>query len=384
LALLLAALCVPVAAAPFVPADDAQVLERLPERTAPQYRELKRLKAAAVAAPADAATAVALANAYYALSRAEGDPRYLGHAQAALAPWWKDAQAPTGVLVTRATILQSNHEFDRALADLTVALAREPKNGRALLVRATVLTVQGKYAEARADCARLFGLAPEFYVFACLAAIDSLTGKAEAATAALDRALVTLPAADVAGRAWGESLAAEIAHRRGDGAARRRFAAALAADPRDLYTLGAYSDWLLDHGRAAEVIPLVQNEARVDALLLRLALAQKALRLADADASIAALRARFAASRARGDVVHRREEARFALQLGGDPQAALRLARENWNVQREPADLRVLAEAAAAANDAAARQTARDWLAHTGLEYQAVAALVNAGASLGK
>lgn len=384
LALLLAALCAPVAAAPFVPADDAQVLERLPERTAPQYRELKRLRAAAVAAPADAATAVALADAYYALSRAEGDPRYLGYAQAALAPWWKDAQAPTAVLVIRATILQSNHEFDRALADLTTALAREPKNGRALLVRATVLTVQGKYAEARADCPRLFGLAPEFYVFACLAAIDSLTGKAEAATAALDRALATLPANDVSGRAWGESLAAEIAHRRGDQAAQRRFAAALAADPRDLYTLGAYSDWLLDHGRATEVIPLVRNEARVDALLLRLALAQKALRLADADASIATLRARFAASRARGDVVHRREEARFALQLGGDPQTALRLALENWNVQREPADLRVLAEAAAAANDAAAMQTARDWLAHAGLEYNAVAALVNAGAGTGK
>lgn len=383
-AMLLSALCAPVVAAPYVPTDEVQVLERLPERTAPQYRELKRLQAAAVAAPADVATAVALANAYYAMSRAEGDPRYLGHAQAALAPWWKDAQAPTGVLVTRATILQSNHEFDRALVDLTAALTREPKNGRALLVRATVLTVQGRYAEARADCPRLFGLAPEFYVFACLAAIDSLTGRADAATAALDRALATLPAADVSGRAWGQSLAAEIAHRRGDRSAQRRFAAALAADPRDLYTLGAYSDWLLDNDRAAEVIPLVRNEARVDALLLRLALAQKALRRSDAEASIATLRARFAASRARGDVVHRREEARFALQLGGDSQAALRLAKENWKVQREPADLRMLAEAAAAANDAAAVQTVRDWLAHTGLEYEAVATLVSAGASIAK
>ncbi len=155
---------------------------------------------------------------------------------------------------------------------------------------------------------------------------------------------------DVDGRAWGESLLGEIAHRRGDPAAERHFRAALAADPRDLYTLGAYSDWLLDHGRAAEVIPLVRNEPRVDALLLRLALAQQALRSAGRRRRrIATLRARFAASRARGDTVHRREEARFALELDGDPQAALRLAQDNWNVQREPADLRVLAEAAAAA-----------------------------------
>jgi len=62
-------------AAPFVPADDAQVLERLPDRSAPQYRDLKRLQANAAAAPDDAASAVALADAYYRISRSEGDPR---------------------------------------------------------------------------------------------------------------------------------------------------------------------------------------------------------------------------------------------------------------------------------------------------------------------
>jgi hypothetical protein len=123
------------------------------------------------------------------------------------------------------------------------------------------------------------------------------------------------------------------------------------------------------------VIPLVRNEPRVDALLLRLALAQHALRSPDAAATIATLRARFAASRARGDTVHRREEARFALELDNDAQAALRLAQDNWAVQREPADLRVLAEAGKATNDAAALQAVRAWFAETGLEYPRVARL---------
>lgn len=375
------ALCACAVALPFVPADDAQVLERLPVRTAPAQRELARLRTAAAAAPAEPATAVALADAYYALSRAEGDPRYLGYAQAALGAWWKDPDAPTAVLVARATILQSGHEFDRALADLGKAIAREPRNGRALLVRATVLTVQGKYAQARADCPKLFGLAPEFYVFACAANVDSLTGRSAPAAATLDRALATLPTGDAAGRAWGESLQGEIAHRRGDPAAEAHFRRALAADPADLYTLGAYADWLLDHGRAADVVPLVRDQARVDAMLLRLALAQKALRRPEADDSVASLRARFAASRARGDTVHRREEARFALALDGDAQRALQLAKDNWNVQREPADLRVLAEAAAATGDAAARRTVRQWIDETGLEYAAVAALARAEGS---
>jgi tetratricopeptide (TPR) repeat protein len=279
----------------------------------------------------------------------------------------------------RATILQSNHEFDRALADLNRAIAREPRNGRALLVRSTVLTVQGKYAEARVDCPKLFGLVPEFYVFACTAGIDSLAGKAVPAAATLERALSTVPTADSAARAWGESLLGEFAQRRGDASAARYFQAALAADPRDLYTLGAYSDWLLDHQRGADVIPLVQGETRVDALLLRLALAQKALQRTEADATIATLRARFDASRARGDVVHRREESRFQLRLNGDAQTALRLALENWKVQREPADLRVLAEAAAATGDTGAKAIVREWIAQTGLEYPQVAAMVDAG-----
>jgi hypothetical protein len=173
-----------------------------------------------------------------------------------------------------------------------------------------------------------------------------------------------------------------MAARRGDPAAERHYRAALVADPRDLYTLGAYADWLLDCGRAAEVVPLLQAQTRVDALLLRLTLALRALPAAEAAVATATLRARFAASRARGDTVHRREEARFELQVNGDARAALRLARDNWAVQREPADLRVLAEAAAAAGDTAAQATVREWLAQTGLEYPAVAKLaaVDAGA----
>jgi hypothetical protein len=352
------------------------VLERLPDRSTQQYRDVKRLQQEVAASPNDVVAATALANAYYRISRGEGDPRFLGYAQAALTPWWNDAQAPSAVLVMRATILQSNHEFTRALADLDTAIARDSRNARAILLRATVLTVQGTYDKARADCDRLPGLAPDVYVIACTAGIDAVTGKAQAARAALERSLAAMPNATPDVRAWFESLLGEIAQRQGDPAAETHFRAALAADPRDLYTLGVFGDWLLDQRRPVDVVPLVQNDPRVDALLLRLALAQKAARRSEAESSVTTLRARFDASRARGDTVHRREEARFQLQLNGDPQLALRLAQENWKIQREPADLRILAEAARATGDRTAREAVHQWLATTGLEYPAVAALV--------
>jgi hypothetical protein len=373
-----------VPAAPFLPTDDAQVLERLPSRNTVQFRALKTLQAAAAQAPNDLPRATALATAYIRASRMEGDPRFLGYAQAALSPWWKDPLAPTHVLILRATILQSNHQFDAAIADLNTVLQREPRNTQALLTRATVLTVQGKYSEARETCTGLVGVAPEIYGVICAAAVDSVNGKAGPAYETLKRALLTLSRIDAAGRVWGETLLGEIAHRRGDPIAERHFRAALSVGDKDLYLLGAYCDWLLDQGRPAEVIPLLENETRVDALLLRLALAQQMLKRPEAAEAIATLRARFDASHARGDTVHLRENARFELFLLGDAKGALPYATANWQVQREAADLRILAEAGAAANDVAALGTVKRWLTETGLEYWGVTALVGVGASQAK
>jgi hypothetical protein len=113
-----------------------------------------------------------------------------------------------------------------------------------------------------------------------------------------------------------------------------------------------------------------------DGLLLRLALAEEAAKLKGADAHRALLQARFDASRARGDVVHRREEARFALGLEHDAPRALQLAKANWDVQREPWDARIYLEAALAAGDRSAARPVLEWLDRTHLEDPAIAKLV--------
>ena len=55
--------------------------------------------------------------------------------------------------------------------------------------------------------------------------------------------------------------------------------------------------------------------------------------------------------------------ARFKLAIEKDARAALALARENWNVQREPADLRVLLDSAHAAGDTATIRMVDEWMA---------------------
>jgi hypothetical protein len=70
------------------------------------------------------------------------------------------------------------------------------------------------------------------------------------------------------------------------------------------------------------------------------------------------LSARFDAARARGDRTHEKEESRYALALRGDAPRALKLAVANHELQREPADARVLLEAALAARSPESRQAA--------------------------
>src|ERR1700741_5073616 len=88
-------------AAPFVPADPKMVLEKLPEAPAGSFsRELRQLRRELARDPENLVLATRLARGYIQRARTEADPRYLGYAQAALAPWW-GAGSAAGVLGMR-------------------------------------------------------------------------------------------------------------------------------------------------------------------------------------------------------------------------------------------------------------------------------------------
>jgi hypothetical protein len=235
--------------------------------------------------------------------------------------------------------------------------------------------VIGDYAAARGSCMRLYARAPELIVQTCLSNVGSLNGDAKRSYASLKAALERHADEDPDIRGWVQTLLGEMAARLGDAAAADgHFRQAMAAGEPDSYLLAAYADFMLDHGRAPEVARLLKDKGRIDSLLLRYAIALKAVASPEAAAQAEALRVRFDAAMLRGDTVHQREQARYELALRNDPRAAVKLAKLNWAVQKEPADLRILAEAAAASADPAAAQLALDWIASTGLEDQTIAA----------
>jgi predicted Zn-dependent protease len=354
--------------AAYVPTADSAVLQELPSRVAdPASRQLTSLRKTLAADPNNLVVAVRVARLDIQESRERSDPRYLGYAQAALAPWWDLANPPPPVLLMRATIRQSTHDFERALADLDALVLLTPNDPQAWLTRSVVLSVRGRYDEARKSCEPLVGQTSPLVVTVCNTSIDGLTGKAKSAYAELSAAVTQSRSPDE--QAWAESTLGEFAERLGDVPhAEESFKAALATDPNDAYVLGAYADMLLDVNRPKEAAALVKDRTVNDALLLRLALAEAAEHAKGETEHTEELKARFEASHLRGDVVHRREEARFELGLEHHADKALELAKANWDVQKEPWDVRILLESALAAHDAAAAAPALDFLAAHHLE----------------
>ncbi len=339
-------------AMPYIPSSPKQVLEKLPANSSTSSKEFKSLRALLNANPNNIENAARLAKLYIERSRIEGDPRYLGYAQAALGPWWKLNEPPIEILVLRATLLQSTHHFEQSLTDLDKVLKADPKNGQAWITRSTILQVQGKYAEAYQSCSHLYTLAPSLITLTCATNVHNLNGQAEKSYQKLKAGYIKAAETNPSIQVWVLTLLAEMATRLDDVmAAEKYFQQAIKLEEPDSYLLGAYSDFLLDQNRPQEVIQLLKAKTRIDALLLRYAEALSAISSPEAAVQIDALKQRFAAAMLRGDTVHQREQSRFELRLMKNPVRALEIAKLNWKIQKEPADARVYIEAAVAAKD---------------------------------
>jgi Tfp pilus assembly protein PilF len=358
--------CAGAQAAPRTPTQDSEVIERLPFRAGDTTaRELSTLRAAVAQAPADPEPAVALAQRYFDLAAARGDPRYVGYADAIVNRF---AAKPTAdVLMTRGMLRQYRHDFQPALEDFAGALALDADLAGAHAWRGAIYLVQANYAAAQRECTALQDLHRMVLHGGCTGLTLAYTGHLGDAYKTLQQAL--LAAHDEGHKLWLNTRLGEIATWQNQPAlAERHYRAALALGMDDGYLLAAWSDFLLDHHRPSEVVQLLASWEASDPLLLRLAEAETLLKLPAAAAHVQALDDRFAAAKLRGDTTHQAEEARFHLRLHGDAQRAAQVAAENYRVQREPRDARILLESAIAAKQPALARPALDWLQSTGFE----------------
>jgi tetratricopeptide (TPR) repeat protein len=360
-AMLLGSLASAVEARPYVPKDDSVVLGEVAPGT--RHTELAARQMAAQRLD----VALPLAQHYIRQARSTGDLRFLGYADAILERWTGPNSSSPDALVLHATVLQSRHEFSQALSVLDQARTLRPDDPQAWLTSATVLRVLGRYDQALSACQQVARRADPAVAQLCTQSIRGLTGDLTSAYAALMQ--IDSQGMRVDERAWRDSELGEMAVRLGkDDEAEHWFQNGLAADPDDFYIRAAYADLLLRRNRARDALELLRGRDTLEPLLLRIAIAQRMLDDPGLRQSSARLSAAFAAETQRGDGIHRREEARFLLDVQNDPRTALTVAQENWQIQRESDDILVFIRAAQAAGTPGAADAARTFVRQHGLQ----------------
>lgn len=363
---------------PYTPASADVILQHVPASTDPRVRHFDQLRADARRHPKDIRRALTLAEAYIGYGRSTGDARYLGRAMAVITPWMRHTPVAVPVMLVHATILQSRHFFQASRQELMSILARDPGNTQAWLTLATVAVVQGDYKTANDSCVHLAGVGGDFYGQLCTAQLRAVDGHAQQAYVLLSLIEDPGPEAPVAVKAYIEGLMADTSMYLDKTAeADAHFRAALQLTPGDNFLLADYGDFLLDQNRPREVIALVKDYTESDTSFLRMVYAEAALGSPNTQRDIAAMQARFAAMDRRGSHVYRREEAGFELYLRHDPAGALKLAEQNWTVQRAPKDMRIYLEAALAAGQPQAAQSVLDLIGHSHLQDPAINRLVD-------
>ncbi|MDQ6628698.1 MAG: hypothetical protein M3Z29_09660 [Pseudomonadota bacterium] len=374
-------------ALPITPSRDDEVVEVLPAAAGNRGEE-RQLRKRLAARPDDPVLALAVARRYLDQARESGDPRYAGLALAALRAWPDPAVAPFDILLMRATLQQYLHEFDAAVANLRLLLKRPAasRQPQAWLTLATVLRVQGRYADSDEACREVARAGATLYASACQAENAALRGEVDVSRQTLERLLAD-PRLPNGARGWLLTSLAELEERDGRaGAADAAYRGVLRLGP-DSYASVAYADFLIAQKRPLDALKLLKGEARTDAVLLRLAIAGTLAaasrgpgsKTADSSApDVAEMRDRIALANERPEarIYHGREQAMFALFVDHAPDRALSLARGDVANQREPLDLLVFAQAARAVGSAAAIQEARRLKAAQGLHDRRIDALL--------
>ena len=383
----LALLSEPAGATPLNPTSDGEIIEVLPGLTSTRAQERRQRKMLAQQ-PRDPGLAIEIATRYLAQAHELGDPRFAGMAMAAISGWTDEATMPDDVLMMRATLQQYLHEFDASVRSLEV-LVRRPSTvprPQAWLTLATVRRVQGRYGDSDLACKKVATSVAALHAEACLAENAGLRGEVDHARAIFMRLLADarLPAST---QAWLTTSLAELEQRAGRAdAADAAFRSALQTAP-DAYTAVAYADFLIDQKRPLEVLDLLRQQARSDAVVLRLAIAgtQVAERapgaISGASVDVDEMRERISLANQRPDakLFHGREQAMFALWVERQPARALELARGNVAQQREPLDLLVLAQTAHATGRPDALQQVRRLMSQMGLRDERIAVILGRG-----
>jgi len=289
----------------------------------------------------------------YRLASNTNSARAYGHTLALLQSWPTHTEPPPMLRLIKADVLQHNHAFDQAAAELDQLLSIDPGNQFALQMKSQIHLVIGDYRLVQSLCEALASYGHRMSAHNCQAQLDGVSGAALPALTHVDSLL------NSKALSRGEALelnitAAGLAHRLGEhDRAELYYTTAFRLSPSNDYVLVNYADWLLERDRAVDAASLLVSESgNANKFELQLVYLQ-ALLLSDnqeeATGLLPEIRNTISIMEGRGEERPSKLLARYYLTIAHDFDRAHREALRNWQIQKEPSDSWMLARSAVAA-----------------------------------
>jgi tetratricopeptide (TPR) repeat protein len=280
----------------------------------------------------------------------------------------------------RAKLKEKDHKYREALEDLESLLQRDPEDRQAWIEVANLYRVIGSYQRSRESIGQLSSLGDQAAVLVATAPLKAVTGDARQAYDALTKFLESSDGAQSKLRPWAVAMQGDIAASLGQfETADKHYREALAIDGGSLHLKRAYADFLLDHQHPQPVLKLLVEHESDNGCLLLMAIAANRMGMKERAAALKSKMAvRFEEIRLRGNQPHGRFESRYELELNDNPEKALEVALQNWELQKENRDARAVLESALAAKNFAAAASTIEFVKSSGNEDVAMTQLVRA------
>ena len=306
-----------------------------------------------------------------------GEYHYYGYARGILDPWWDQNNVSSELRILRAVILQQQHFFDQALADLNQVIDSDPQNVQARFTRSAILFATGKLDAALLDCQRVFLKADPISVTLCVAPIKGLQGHAPVMIDKLNTLLAVSELASLQQREVHITLA-ELYWLQGNMAgAEKQFKQALNITPQHGYVVSQYSEFLLSLKRYNTLANFLQQQPPSIENQINLYYAQKEQSKPELSELKNTITENITTLTNTGDQKPALDNSRllslYHSRVENDSRAALLYARKNWDRQKGMIDTLLLMNAATKERDIRTIDKVSQWLEENLVQDQRLA-----------
>ena len=362
-----------VNAEPYIPESDTQILEYLPKKLISSDLKIDDLVKQFELKPTDEIKREELINAYLQKAKSTGDMRYVSYAQNRLEYWLQETPKSEKARFLNARLMQYEHKFKESIEELNSLLIEYPENTKAWSLLANLYLITGNYDAAKASCKQLSIRTNLTDALICQSNIMIRTGELRKSFKVLNTILPTANKMSAKRRLWLYTSLAEIMIQQGNNEKAGQYleqAMSLVKDNdfHDAYLSRLNVDYLIQNHKYKKAFSLIYDENNDTALMIRSAmLAKKLDDYVIFDSNKATLSQIFNVEKRRGQSQHLREQALFNLVILESSSIALELAKQNWSVQKEPEDARILMKSALAVGDIEQIQLIKLMIKETGL-----------------